>query len=334
MAYDTGTATGVVDLLDKFRLFAIAQGWTVNRNVAAGTGRELCISKGTQFYNFRAYHSENIIINGTAAANRHGIAMNGSDGYSAGQLWDNQPGYPVKYNATGNDRCHANMECLHNNTNFPAYHFFAPNADCLQLELEETSGTFIRLGCGKLDLFNAGLTYGGRYFHASMGEHPSLLSTSSTFLGSDMDSANYGNELVPFRGASSGMTTRYAGMCASFLRVAFDSFDGWAGSAVDTNASFTLQACAGSRSYDFPICDWSPNPINGVGIILPQVISVVRGATALNPVGVLPAIRFMDMTNYQPGAEFAFGGDTWKVFPWYRKGALSVQRGIAYKKVP
>ena len=41
MAYETGTASSVVDLLDKFRLFAVAQGWTSNRDVAAGAGREV-----------------------------------------------------------------------------------------------------------------------------------------------------------------------------------------------------------------------------------------------------------------------------------------------------
>ena len=39
------------------------------------------------------------------------------------------------------------------------------------------------------------------------------------------------------------------------------------------------------------------------------------------------------MTNYLPGDEFNFGGDTWKVFPWYQKGGLTLERGIAYKKV-
>ena len=31
MAYETGTANNVNDLLDKFRLFTAAQGWTTNR---------------------------------------------------------------------------------------------------------------------------------------------------------------------------------------------------------------------------------------------------------------------------------------------------------------
>jgi hypothetical protein len=41
----------------------------------------------------------------------------------------------------------------------------------------------------------------------------------------------------------------------------------------------------------------------------------------------------MDMTNYLPGDEFTIGSDTWKVFPWYTKGGIGYNRGIAYLKV-
>ncbi|MNE91947.1 hypothetical protein D3C80_1896190 [compost metagenome] len=79
--------------------------------------------------------------------------------------------------------------------------------------------------------------------------------------------------------------------------------------------------------------DFSPNPLNGVGILLPNVVSLNVGDEFLSPIGVVPGIRYMDMTNYTPGDEFSLGPDTWKVFPWYQKGGLSVQRGIAYKVV-
>jgi hypothetical protein len=79
--------------------------------------------------------------------------------------------------------------------------------------------------------------------------------------------------------------------------------------------------------------DYSPNPLNGVGLLLPNIVSVNRNSEFLSPVGVVPGMRYMDMTLYQPGEEFSLGPDTWKVFPWYQKGGRSWQRGIAYKKV-
>lgn len=327
MAYETGSATTTLDLLEKFRLFLIANGWTVNRNAAAGSGREVCVSKGTSFFNMRAYANENIIINGTGVASRYGIAINGSDGYSAGATWDRQPGYPLRTVSTGGDQAHATMEVIANTANFPSYFFFA-SGDCAYLELEVTAGQYQRLGFGKLDLF-AAVTGDGRFFYATSGEHPSI-SGSSTWLTNDMDQASNANECVPFRQASYSTATKRG---SSFLRAAFDSFNNWTHSAVSAANAETGQACIGSRSISFPIEDWAPSPLNGVGIIVPQTVGVLRGDTLINPVGVLPNIRYMDMTNYSPGAEFAFGGDTWKVFPWYQKGGLGGMRGIAYKKV-
>ena len=81
MAYQTGTATDCNDLLDKFRLFAIAQGWIANRWVIAGSGRELCLQKGSAYFNFRSVQYENPTFNGYAAgAGMYGIILNGSDG--------------------------------------------------------------------------------------------------------------------------------------------------------------------------------------------------------------------------------------------------------------
>lgn len=77
----------------------------------------------------------------------------------------------------------------------------------------------------------------------------------------------------------------------------------------------------------------SPNPLNGVGILTPINISVNRGDLNYHPLGQLPGIRYMDMTNYLPGNEFTLGSDTWKVFPWYNKGGRSYELAIAHLKV-
>ena len=52
MAYETGTATSEQDLLDKLRIFALAQGWTVNRfgtRADDATGKELYLTKGGKY---------------------------------------------------------------------------------------------------------------------------------------------------------------------------------------------------------------------------------------------------------------------------------------------
>lgn len=332
MAYETGTSTGPNDLLDKLRLFAIGQGWTVNRWVTAGSGRELCLSKGCAYYNMRSYQNETVFNNGTNRTQRYGISINGSDGYLPDNAWDRQPGYPIRTGgSTGSDQWASHVPFVTSIGPFPAYHLFAPDNKTIYLEIEVTTGCFLRMGFGTLDLFNPAAPGGGRFFYATGGSAAVTDSTSSSsWLGSDIDNSPYALEEVPFRGADISTTGLQVG---SLVRAAFDSFDNWCSSQRTGSTSVTPESCQGGGVHDKILRDSSPNPLNGVGILTPNVVSVNRANGYLHPLGVVPGIRFMDMTNYLPGDEFTLGSDTWKVFPWYQKGGRSYQRGIAYKKV-
>lgn len=332
MAYETGASTGPNDLLDKLRAFAIAQGWTQNRNVAAGNGREVCLSRAGAFINFRSYVNESVVCNGEAFAGRHGILMNGSDGFNAGDPWDRQPGYPLRKTVDLGNQGHANLPFMLFLGPFPSYHIFSPNSDCIYMEVEVTAGTFQRLGFGRLSLFNAGAPGGGRFFYATTGRHPQPSGPSFDSLLIDVDNASAGMELVPFRAAD--YTVGGTRLPGSFLRTQFGAFNGWAGSARTEAASQMSFACQGGGTHDKLLTGLSPSPRNGIALMTPNIVSINISDEFLQPVGVVPGMRYMDMTMYQPQDEFNLGGDVWKVFPWYRKGgALSGPRGIAYLKV-
>lgn len=331
MAYQTGTSTDINDLLDKFRLFAIAQGWSVNRWVTVGSGRELCIQKSSAYFNFRAWNNETALVNGSNQSSKTGLAINGSDGYLGGSAWDRQPGYPQRQSGSP-DQAHAWFPLVINFGPFPAYHFFAPDAKTLYAEVEVSTGIFMRFGCGSLDLFNPAAPGGGRFFYATGGSHVTNSTASSAWLGTDVDNAYYSLEEVPFRCADY-CASQASYLTGSYLRVQHDSFNNWAFSSRTFSTSNTASICQGGGVHDRPIRDLAPNALNGVGVILPNIVSVNRNNEFLNPVGTIPGMRYMDMTNYLPGNEFTLGSDTWKVFPWYAKGGRSGQRGIAYLKV-
>lgn len=331
MAYQTDTATNVNDLLDKFRLFAIDQGWTVNRWATVGSGRELCIELDGAFFNFRSWNNETALVNDSAQASKTGIAMNGSDGYSAGANWDRQPGYAQRQTGGAIDQAHAWFPLVVSVGPFPAYHFMSPDPKALYCELEVTTGTFLRFGCGSLDLFNPAAPGGGRFFYATGGQHVTNSTGWGTWLGVDIDSTASLEE-VPFRCADY-LTSEAAIRTGSYLRVQHDSFDNWAFSSRDFSTSNTGSICQGGGCHDRVVRDLAPAPLNGVGVLLPNVVALNRNNEFLNPVGVVPGIRYMDMTSYLPGEEFTLGSDTWKVFPWYQKGGRSAQRGIAHLKV-
>jgi hypothetical protein len=332
MAYETGTANNINDLLDKFRLFAIAQGWSVNRWATVGSGRELCIQKGSAFFNFRSVNNETTVINGSSGAGRYGLNMNGSDGYDGGSAWDRQPGYPLRTSSTGGDQGHVFTPTFFSAGPYPAYHFFAPDDKTLYGVLEVVTGTFLHWGLGSLDLFNGAAPGGGRFIYGTGGSYPSTATSGSVWLASTADNGSYALELVPGRFADYAATSGSA-CSGGHLRCAFGSFDNWAGSGKIPNNTNQFECWQGGGVHDRVLRDYSPSTLNGIGLLTPMTASVNRANEYLQPVGVFPGIRYMDMTNYLPGDEFTFGSDTWKVFPWFQKGGLSAQRGMAFLKV-
>lgn len=330
MAYETGTATGATDLLDKLRLFAIAQGWTVNRWVAWTSGYELCLSKGSAYFNLRSCQNGSMMVNGATQANKYGITINGSDSYAGGNAWDRQPGYPVRpTGGVGSDQHHAFLPMVTNFGPFPAYHLFAPDSKTIYLELEIVTGSFQRLGFGSLDLFNASTAGGGRFYYSTCGTHVTNSVTVGSWLGENIGSS-YSMEEVPFRAAEIGYGQ---GTTGSALRCAHDSFDNWASSGPSNSSSILARCCQGGGTYDNILMHLSPNPLNNVGVLLPNTVFANRADQYQHPIGIVPGMRYMDMSMYLPGDEFTIGSDTWKVFPWYTQGGRSNNRGIAYLKV-
>ena len=333
MAYETGTSTNITDLLDKLRLFAIANGWSVNRWITAGNGKELCIQKGTSYFNFRSYFNETVIVNGFSAASKHGLALNGSDGYNSGSTWDKQPGYPLRGATTNGDQGHCYLPLVINTGPFPTYYFFAPNANTIYVELEVSTGVFLRFGCGSLDLFNVAAPGGGRFCYATTGD-PSVTNgaLSSDWLGVDADTSAYTCEMVPFRAADIQVND-YPRLRGSMLLCAYSAFDNWAGSGRTVYSGWMRMACQGGGIHDKTLREYSPNPMNGTGLILPNIVSLNISDASLMPVGVMPGFRHLDISNYLPGDEFSLGSDTWKIFPMYQKGGIGYNRGVAYLKV-
>ena len=340
MAYQTGSASSVVDLLDKFRVFAQSRGWTVNRWRDLGLGKELCISKGASYFNFRAYNAESTLINGYPYTSS-GILLNGSDGYDEALSWDRQPGYPKAYVPGPTDQKVVVFPMTLNVGPFPAYHFFDVDGKTLYAEVEFMTGTFMRFGCGALDLFNPTAPGGGRFCYGVTSIVPVTTHTVFWF-ARDIDD-NEQLEFYPFRGASYSASA-WGASSGSMVRVQVGSVNNWAasgGSNIVTSAatghgaqysSSMSLAATGGAVHDKILMNFSPSPLNGVAVLLPNIVGVYN-SPGISPVGVVPGMRHLDISNYLPGDEITFGGDTWKVFPWYQKGGISIQRGIAYKKV-
>ena len=179
MAYETGIPTSAADLLDKLRLFCIAQGWTVNRWTTPSAGvRELCIQKSDMYFNMKSVDNATLLVNGSNTSGKYGIAINGSDSYSAGAQWDQQPGYPVRTASATNPQWVALLPFVTSVGPFVAYHFFTLG-DNIHVEVEVTTGCFHRMGFGKLSTFGT-VSGNGRFFYGTTGTHETSSVSSSS----------------------------------------------------------------------------------------------------------------------------------------------------------
>lgn len=332
MAYETGTATSPVDLLNKLRVFVAAQGWTINQDAVMGSGRVLCISKGTQFMNFRAAMNESIATASTNVANCYGIQLNGSDAWSNAANPMRNTGFPKDSNWAAGTFDHRNAWSALGAGPFVAYHFFSWDSGAnIACELEVSTGIFHRFSWGLLDpIGDLSAKGGGRYFHGHMGPYPRTPANNINMFSNGLYNASYSPELIPFRANASGDTN--TDIEGSYVRAVYDSFDGWAVGSAAVPPSTLGRAGAGMGGADVIPFSASASPLNGVALLQPAIVSALRSGL-WSPIGAVKYMRMVRIDTYLPGDEISFGPDVWKLFPLYQKGGqLSYNIGIAYKK--
>src|SRR5437762_1571151 len=97
MAFQTGTASSPVDLLQKLVAFLSATvGWNTDRSAVDGAGWRAHLDLHGNFVNMRAFMAEGqpTIFNQFAGATQFGIAFYTSGGYNGANPWNQQPNMP------------------------------------------------------------------------------------------------------------------------------------------------------------------------------------------------------------------------------------------------
>lgn len=320
MAYQTGTATGPSDLLDKLRIFLEAQGWTTNDHSADGTGYRLHVEKSPQlggdmmYFNFRSAVAESGIT-GDGYHNSYyddphyhdeitGIAINGSTGYDAGEDWDEQPGfiYSPDY---GSDQYSCAMGMVEMSISaIPAYYFFAVG-DSIHVVVETISGVYQFMSFGTLE--KQGVYTGGQYFSASF---------ASRYWYSDYYSTN-------------GQVPNYFSACQQgynhggvYLDV--DSTADWRTSDGEYEPEIKFPCVFPSRNSDnnYTYCNGlagffhrrSPNYYNNIATMCPIYVLGKRSSGNYSLLGWPEGVRYVNVLNYSAGQEITYGSETWKVF--------------------
>ena len=77
-----------------------------------------------------------------------------------------------------------------------------------------------------------------------------------------------------------------------------------------------------------PHIERSPSAWNGESPLLPIQAYVWRASAKCSLVVDMRHARYLRIDNYEPGQIITLGGDSWKVYPFYRKASSARNGGI------
>jgi len=325
MAYETATATGPNDLLDKLRVFALANGWTVDYSgvrTNAGGGSQgnglnaLAITKAG--CSWVIYHSTATPSLGRAPGPFLCAYM-----------------YPGPWVASNGTDLQAGRSALATANNlggpYVGYHFFTDSSKAyLHVAVEVASGRFSHMMIGHFDRVAASGV--AAYACALLWDYQVNAVNQQTagsvpFDGYEDSSAYQAGGII--RADSDSVSPRYCKMNFGTSNVAERAYGGW---RIDSSD-------AGQLGYG--LMSMAPSQLTGRAILVPPMVLVSRNSSDVQRsiVGTPHDLRVLRIDNLAAGDTLTIGSDQWKVFPVIRKnGPPGVENsgtyGYAYRIVP
>ncbi|HUS74341.1 MAG TPA: hypothetical protein VMY06_14880 [Sedimentisphaerales bacterium] len=336
MSYQAGVSTGPNDLIDKLRIFLLAEGWTVNLFAAIGAGYRLHVQKTAadatvMYFNFRSAIAETgttLITEDNAGGSTGtvtGLLINGSTGYNVAEIWHHQPGKSIDAAAKSMGMCMTQMST----TAIPAYYFFTPDSDSdtVHIAVEVTAGKFQFMSFGML--VKQGIFTGGQFFSASFSSYAPYYEWFGVY-GDSWYAPNY------FSGCR-------AGNKHGAVYVDVDGTASWRMSTGETYPEIIWPCVVGQQanaSYSksgLASFFWShaPNSYNAMAAMCPIYTLLKRADANYSLIGWPSGVRFLNVTNYDPAEEITYGAETWTVFhaDSQQVTPLNMYCGFAFKKV-
>lgn len=366
MAYQTGSVAGPNELLSAMSTFLAANGWTVDDDSVQGNGRKLTVHRGGAYYAMRSSNGTDTVSTiglqfYSANTVSTGIWLVGGRGIQQDANWYTLLGRPINSSAQ-----RAFSWADFNNQAGPfTYHMFAntdgPYEFLVVAEYVSTKWTWL----GFSDSMNmvgdwgqngsephVGAWYGASrdsYYNNVSPEDPSLRGSKGPFcdvLENQVLCQFFRGPVDPTSGDGRILGETFAGYTDGLTGLSTWAYLGdvkhntTIASGVDTNravCSMRLMAPGLLRSC--------PTIWNAADILVPLMTWRYRpsyfgdvvnnrwnnSTSALNMArsffGYPTFIRYVDMTNLNPGDTLTIGGDTWRAFP-------DLYKGYVYEAVP
>lgn len=303
MAYETGSATDRTDLLNKLRIFLVADGWTQNAwaeetwtSPSTETGYRLHVNKGNLYVNFRtkdetAKRFWELYYSNSGTYPISGIGCNLSLGYSGETDPMKETGYIGKGglgvgNSTGSFLPNITGAVI-------SYHFLTYGTECAVV-VEGSAGVFTHLTFGTFTGWN-----GGEYAWCS-GPH---------------GSHRLGGIWRPSFSASGDFPITYL--------ISIDDEELWmvGGSDAYTNEQYAVSSlCYNYQTYAE---QWNgllgsllccPPSETGVVPLLPIYFATLDANFYKTPIGYLANMRILNFTGRLTGDIMTIGDETWFLF--------------------
>lgn len=344
MAYQTGTASGQTDLINKLQIFAVANGFTLNYYNA--TNKHCSIGRATDSV-YVSFAWDGIDT----------IAMYHALGFSA--TYNEQPWNQADDSGNGSATIPSLIDRGRQVSrigagSFTAYHFFAyTNPYNIHVVLEFSPGLYRHFGFGTVS--KTGTWTGGQWCAGHLwnwtGSSPfnAYASPSSYAHSVLMDGALHtGQTYTGTINNNSSGTLHAEGLpgqdAASKWGIAIDNNTDDADMFLDRGGNPRIRIAGGCRrgpalSQYGP---YLPDLSNGFIPIIPMEMFHCRGDAAVDGwyyLGRMFNIGHIHLHGIDVGQELTIGADTWKCFPYVRKSDIggtnqeSENAGIIYRKV-
>lgn len=330
MAYQTGTATSPIDLLQQLVTFLTGHGWTADDSASDGAGWRAHLHLGSQYIHLRAFISEGagVVFNQMFGSTKSGIALYGSTAFNGSVAWNVQPGSPPYQQGSSTNVVGAAMQLNDGGAAISNYYFFCDGSDDnVVVVVEKTPGNYAHMGWGS-SLAKAGTWTGGQYFFGS---------SQGYYSGETIGGNSSGYSVTA---ASPGSHGEYAGAQATYVRVDIDTFTGqWIGISDNVNAGSGYTGKNGASSV--VMTGLSNNPrsevayyassagaasgfqtrqtstLDGRANLLPVLLWGARDSSGYSLIGTLPNLFSTNAvgSGFAPASIYSIGSTNYMVFP-------------------
>lgn len=330
MAFETGSALDMEDLIAKISTFATANGWTEDRRDNANG--IFALSKNSIFVSFRWLNSDPSVLSihqATAA-----LPASGTDPGSA--TGDSGNGYNA--GSITNANLDNERSAVLGNGPFPSYYLFENDASpaYLHIVVETSTDIFKHFGFGELSKVGDGWT-GGEYCYGQKNNTGTWTNSQSTWMLDGHFSSISGSD------ENHAATIRMTGLPGQPAGSVWGQIWGNRTSQPpDDTAGNDKATCQGGFRSGPLTGPWGLFQGSATTGYIPMysfaVFFVDRVSNFIYQLGWQPDVRGVSMRSFSPKQEVVVGLDTWVMFPAAQRdisngAGTSGYMGIAYKKV-